>query len=75
MQMDEKKPRGLLKHSIVLIDLMTGEDKMDYIGRMWDLYFKVYQNPRALKKKSKKFLLDKEKAYELCSQLTKIFGH
>ena len=77
MQMNEKKPKGLLKDSIILIDIMTGEDKMYYIERMWDLYFRVYVNSRRTKYKklSKTFVMDRKKAYDLCSELTKIFGH
>ncbi len=76
MQMSVKKPKGLLKDSIILLDIMTGEDKMHYIERMWNLYFRVYINSRrARKKSSKTFLMDKKKAYDLCSELTKIFGH
>jgi len=74
--MSVKKPKGLLKDSIILLDIMTGEDKMHYIERMWNLYFRVYINSRrARKKSSKTFLMDKKKAYDLCSELTKIFGH
>jgi len=77
MQMDVKKPKGLLKDSIILLDIMTGEDKMYYMERMWNLYFRVYLNSRKSrsKKLSKTFLMDKKKAYDLCSELTKIFGH
>jgi hypothetical protein len=76
MQMSVKKAKGLLKDSIILLDIMTGEDKMHYIERMWNLYFRVYINSRrARKKSSKTFLMDKKKAYDLCSELTKIFGH
>ncbi len=77
MQMDVKKPKGLLKDSIILLDIMTGEDKMYYIERMWNLYFRVYINSRKSrsKKLSKTFSMDKKKAYDLCSELTKIFGH
>jgi len=77
MQMDVKKPKGLLKDSIILLDIMTGEDKMYYMERMWNLYFRVYLNSRKSrsKKSSKTFLMDKKKAYDLCSELTKIFGH
>ena len=72
----EKKPKGLLKDSIVMLDLMTGQEKMDYLERMWDLYEEVYENPKIrLRKKRKISPLDKRKAYELCSELTKIFGH
>ena len=41
MQMNIKKPKGLLKDSIIIMDFMSGEDKMYYLERMWDLYFKV----------------------------------
>jgi len=78
MQMNTKRPRGLLKDSIILLDLMTGEDKMNYLERMWNLYFRVYEK-RSIRlskyKKSKTFVMDKKKAYDLCSQLTQIFGH
>tara|TARA_R110001592_G_scaffold121019_2_gene326013 strand:- start:408 stop:635 length:228 start_codon:yes stop_codon:yes gene_type:complete len=75
--MDVKKPKGLLKDSIILLDIMTGEDKMYYMERMWNLYFRVYLNSKKSrsKKLSKTFLMDKKKAYDLCSELTKIFGH
>jgi hypothetical protein len=77
MQM-EQKPRGLLKESIILMDIMSGEDKMFYLERMWNLYFKVYEKKsiRSSKyKKSKTFVMDRKKAYDLCSELTQIFGH
>ena len=77
MQMEVKKPKGLLKDSIILLAIMNGEDKMYYIERMWNLYFRVYINSRRSrsKKLSKTFSMDKQKAYDLCSELTKIFGH
>ena len=74
----EKKPRGLLKESIVMFDLMTGQEKMDYLERMWDLYIRVYERPRYTsyrRRKSRTFVMEKNKAYDLCSKLTKIFGH
>ena len=77
MQM-EQKPKGYLKQSIILMDIMSGEDRMFYLERMWNLYFKVYEKKsiRLSKyKKSKTFVMDRKKAYDLCSQLTKIFGH
>ena len=59
-----------------MLDLMTGLDRMDYLERMWNLYFRVYDRPLSrYKKPSKMYLMDKKKAYELCSELTKIFGH
>ena len=42
MQM-EQKPKGYLKQSIVLMDIMSGEDRMFYLERMWNLYIKVYE--------------------------------
>ena len=74
----EKKPRGLLKDSIIMLDLMTGQEKMEYLERMWDLYIRVYERPRYTsyrRRKSRTFVMDKTKAYDLCSKLTKIFGH
>jgi hypothetical protein len=77
MQMDTTQKR-LIKESIILMEIMSGEHRMDYLGRMWHLYFKVYEK-RSIRvsrnKKSKTFLMDKKKAYDLCSELTKIFGH
>ena len=71
----EKKPRGLLKDSIIMLDLMTGLEKMEYLERMWDLYIRVYERPRYRRKQSRTFVMDTNKAYDLCSKLTKIFGH
>ena len=74
----DKKPRGLLKDSIIMLDHMPGQEKMDYLERMWDLYIRVYEKPLyryRTRKPSRTFTMDKKKAYELCSKLTKIFGH
>jgi len=73
-----KKPKGILKSSIIMMDFMSGEDKMFYLERMWDLYFKVYKNKKYSAKaaKTRKYpVMREKKAYELCSELTKIFGH
>jgi hypothetical protein len=76
MQMDITQKR-LIKESIILMEIMSGEDRMYYLERMWDLYIDVYvRTPaRGRGRKRKNTPLDKRKAYELCSQLTKIFGH
>jgi hypothetical protein len=76
MQMNIKKPKGLLKDSIIIMDFMSGEDKMYYLERMWDLYFKVF-NTKVKKSSSRKKTssMRQEKAYELCTSLIKIFGH
>ncbi len=75
MQMNIKRPTGLLKQSVIIMDVMSGEDKMFYLSRMWDLYFKIYHKKSSYKKKSKYTLMRKRKAYELCTNLVKIFGH
>jgi len=78
MQMSVKKPNRILKESIMLMDIMSGEDRMHYLDRMWSLYLKVYKNPptvAAKRRKQKYSVLDKRKAYDLCSSLVKIFGH
>jgi len=76
MQMDTTQKR-LIKESIILMEIMSGEDRMHYLERMWDLYIDVYvRTPtRGRGRKRKITPLDKRKAYELCSELTKIFGH
>tara|TARA_R100001480_G_C4628258_1_gene167481 strand:- start:177 stop:404 length:228 start_codon:yes stop_codon:yes gene_type:complete len=75
MQMDSTQKR-LIRESKILMEIMSGEDRMFYLERMWDLYEEVYENPKIrLRKKRKISPLDKRKAYELCSELTKIFGH
>ena len=75
MQM-QKVPR-LLKQSIIMMEFMSGEDRMHYLERMWKLYIDVYEKipMRSSVRKRKKTPIAKRKAYELCSELTKIFGH
>ena len=79
MLMNLKKPKlkGLLKESVILLDIMSGEEKSFYLEKMWNLYDRVYIRGRLTEKtrKSRVFKMDKKKAYELCSELTKIFGH
>ena len=68
------KNKGFLKESIIILALMTGEERMYYLERMWDLYNRVYEEP-GYKKLPRSFTMDKKKAYDMCSKLTKIFGH
>ena len=75
MRMNTKKSDRLLKHSVILLTVMTGEERMYYLERMWDLYIDVYTTPKFRKKQSRTYEMDKTKAYDLCSKLTKIFGH
>jgi len=76
MQMDTTQKR-LIKESIILMEIMSGEDRMHYLERMWKLYIDVYERAsmRSSVRKRKKTPIAKKKAYELCSELTKIFGH
>ena len=78
MQMNVKHVRRLLEDSILIMDIMSGEDRMYYLERMWNLYVRVYEKKSirlSRYKKSKTFVMDRKKAYDLCSELTKIFGH
>tara|TARA_R110002072_G_scaffold153_3_gene946 strand:+ start:348 stop:572 length:225 start_codon:yes stop_codon:yes gene_type:complete len=74
--MDSTQKR-LIKQSKVLMKDMSGEDRMYYLERMWDLYIDVYiKTPMTgRKRKRKNSPMNEKKAYELCSELTKIFGH
>lgn len=76
MQMDSTQKR-LIKQSKVLMKDMSGEDRMYYLERMWDLYIDVYIRApiKGCKRKRKNTPMNEMKAYELCSELTKIFGH
>ena len=76
MQMDTTQKR-LIEESIILMEIMSGEDRMYYLERMWKLYIDVYERSsmRSSVRKRKNTPIAKRKAYELCSELTKIFGH
>ncbi len=76
MQMDTTQKR-LIKESKILMEIMSGEDRMYYLERMWKLYIDVYERSsmRSSVRKRKNTPIAKRKAYELCSELTKIFGH
>ena len=76
MQMDTNQKR-LIKQSKILMQVMSGEDRMYYLERMWDLYIDVYIRApiKGRKRKRKNTPMNEKKAYELCSELTKIFGH
>ena len=78
MQMNVKHVRRLLEDFLIIMDIMSGEDRMYYLERMWNLYVRVYEKKSirlSRYKKSKTFVMDRKKAYDLCSELTKIFGH
>ena len=42
MQMSVKKIDRITEQSKLLMSVMSGEEKMYYLERMWDLYFEVY---------------------------------
>jgi hypothetical protein len=42
MQMSAKETDRLIKQSKILMSFMSGEEKTQYLTRMWDLYFDVY---------------------------------
>ena len=79
MQMSAKKTDRLIKQSKIIMLYMSGEEKMYYLERMWDLYFEVYaknkwrQSTFASRKKNPP--MKEKKAYELLTSLVKIFGH
>ncbi len=60
-----------------MMEFMSGEDRMFYLQKMWNLYIDVYvrTSARSSGRKRKNTPIAKRKAYELCSELTKIFGH
>ena len=76
MQMN-KEDRQLLEQSEWMLTLMSGEDRMRYLSRMWDLYFEVFgeKSKKRRGRKSKFTIMDQRKAYDLCTCLVKIFGH
>ena len=79
MQMSAKKTDRIIEQSKLLMSVMSGEEKMYYLERMWDLYFEVYaknkwrQSTFAPRKKNPP--MKEKKAYELLTSLVKIFGH
>jgi len=66
-----------IQKSKLLMRVMSGEDRMYYLEKMWDLYIDVYERTpmRGRGRKRKNTPLNQKKAYDLCSELTKIFGH
>ena len=79
MQMSTKQTDKLIRQSKAIMSLMSGEERTQYLTRMWDLYFEVYVK-KDWRKSSfdtrKKYSPIKEKkAYELLTSLVKVFGH
>jgi hypothetical protein len=79
MQMSAKKTDRLIKQSKIIMLYMSGEEKMYYLERMWDLYFDVYVKKdwrkSTLSPRKKNTPMKEKKAYELLTSLVKIFGH
>ena len=79
MQMSAKKTDRLTEQSKILMSVMSGEEKMYYLERMWDLYFDVYVKKdwrkSTLSPRKKNTPMKEKKAYELLTSLVKIFGH
>ena len=79
MQMSAKKTDRLTEQSKILMSVMSGEEKMYYLERMWDLYFDVYVKNKwrqsTLSPRKKNTPMKEKKAYELLTSLVKIFGH
>ena len=79
MQMSAKKTDRITKQSKLLMSVMSGEEKMYYLERMWDLYFEVYVKKdwrqSTLSPRKKNTPMKEKKAYELLTSLVKIFGH
>ena len=79
MQMSTKQTDKLIRQSKIIMSSMSGEERTEYLTRMWDLYFEVYVK-KDWRKSSfdtrKKYSPIKEKkAYELLTSLVKVFGH
>ncbi len=79
MQMSTKQTDKLIRQSKIIMSSMSGEERTEYLTRMWDLYFEVFVK-KDWRKSSfdtrKKYSPIKEKkAYELLTSLVKIFGH
>jgi hypothetical protein len=79
MQMSAKETDRLIKQSKILMRFMSGEEKTQYLTRMWDLYFDVYikkdWRQSAFNTRKKYSPITEKKAYELLTSLVKIFGH
>ena len=79
MQMSAKETDRLIKQSKILMRFMSGEEKTQYLTRMWDLYFEVYikkdWRQSTLSPRKKHPPMKEKKAYELLTSLVKIFGH
>jgi len=79
MQMSAKETDRLIKQSKILMSFMSGEEKTQYLTRMWDLYFEVYEKrdwrKSAFNTRKKYSPITEKKAYELLASLVKIFGH
>ena len=58
MQMSAKQTDKLIRQSKAIMSIMSGEERTQYLTRMWDLYFEVY-----IKKDWRKSSFDTRKKY------------
>ena len=58
MQMSTKQTDKLIRQSKIIMSSMSGEERTEYLTRMWDLYFEVY-----VKKDWRKSSFDTRKKY------------
>ena len=79
MQMSAKQTDKLIRQSKAIMSTMSGEERTEYLTRMWDLYYEVFikkdWRQSTLSPRKKNTPMKEKKAYELLTSLVKIFGH
>ncbi len=79
MQMSAKQTDKLIRQSKIIMSFMSGEERTQYLTRMWDLYYEVYikkdWRKSAFDTRKKYSPIKEKKAYELLTSLVKVFGH
>ena len=79
MQMSARQTDKLIRKSKILMSFMSGEERTQYLTRMWDLYYEVYikkdWRKSAFDTRKKYSPIQEKKAYELLTSLIKVFGH
>ena len=79
MQMSTKQTDKLIRQSKIIMSSMSGEERTEYLTRMWDLYFEVFVKKdwrkSSFHKRKKYSPIKEKKAYELLTSLVKVFGH
>jgi len=79
MSAKQKQTDKLIRQSKAIMSIMSGEERTQYLTRMWDLYFEVYVKKdwrkSSLDTRKKYSPITEKKAYELLASLVKVFGH